>query len=296
MNSNISALKVMEPEFYFTNDSPYWLSRVQWTKNINKDIALVGEGQDRVYGIVEIREPTRIKDIEDIFDNISKSAFQQFRNTSKDIWAYPVVVKRDFSNKPKVIKDGLEDGQRNWIREVSFFRNRIEHYKNMDISSLQSYHDRIHNHYTSSHFDFRLINHHYFIAQQFEENDITHPTLDSLDIQYKKICVGDEFQDIESYSDGVEQLESENYSDVEKVTGLSVLSEKFNKNNILLENLGNWTPETIQQWNQSLSSDQAQKASKIANSLFVELIEKNVRLKTAIQRALSMAVARAKNE
>lgn len=296
MSSNISALKVMEPEFYFTNDSPYWLSRVQWTKNINKDIALVGEGQDRVYGIVEIREPTRIKDIEDIFDNISKSAFQQFRNTSKDIWAYPVVVKRDFSNKPKVIKDGLEDGQRNWIREVSFFRNRIEHYKNMDISSLQSYHDRIHNHYTSSHSDFRLINHHYFIAQQFEENDITHPTLDSLDIQYKKICVGDEFQDIESYSDGVEQLESENYSDVEKVTGLSVLSEKFNKNNILLENLGNWTPETIQQWNQSLSSDQAQKASKIANSLFVELIEKNVRLKTAIQRALSMAVARAKNE
>ena len=298
MAKELSGLKVSSPNFYFRNDSPYWLSRVQWQQNINKKLALIPEdvNDNRVYGIIELMEPARIKDIEDIFENISKSAYQAFRDINKDIWAYPVKVHQDFTNNPKVIRDGLEDGQRNWIKEVNFFRQRKEHYDNLSQSELQSYHDRIHNYYDSSDADLRLVNSHFFVANKYFDKGINHPCLDSLDLKYKRMTFGDQLEQFEDYDESLQFVKNNFKDNKDKVVGLSIISEKFNRDNPVIENIGSWTPAMLKKWKPSLDDEEAKMASMISNQLIVEMIDKGIPLNTAIQRTIQRAVAKARSD
>lgn len=297
MYQELSGLIVKDPDFYFRHKDPVYLSQINFGKNTNKEIAVIGgpKSEATVHGVIKLKKAIKVTDIEDIADRIPNSVFVQMKDRSGDFYVYPVVRVKEF-DPPKAVIDGLANGQQLWVKEVKFQRMLAEDFRQLELSELQSMHDKIHAYTDDSKHTEEIFLSHYFIANNFKKAGMKHPVLDSLDWEYELLYWQEKFKDseFEDFEDLLTHMECPKSKNLIKAIALNLREEYTDtkSTNTLLTYAGRWTPDIVKNWlNYTVTENQVEKIAQKANELFRTYLNAGSAPGHALQMSISKAVA-----
>lgn len=296
-----TGLLVKDPNFYFRHKDPLYLSKIDFGKNINKEIVLIGgpKSEATAYGIVKLKQSIKINSVDDIADRVPNSVFVSMKDSINQLYAFPVVRVKEFT-EPRRIKSGMAHGQRHWVREVKYQRMLLEDYKNLSISELQSYHDRIHSFVSDKgQISEELFLAHYMVAEEFYTSGINHPLLNQIDYDYELLRSKAQLKEnnaetVDEMFDELEKIYPDKKDTFLKTMVLN-LREDFtdSKVNKLIDNIGQWTPDIVRKWvSQDLDDNEANVLAQRANDIFHVYIRRGASSAYAIQMAVAKSVAK----